>query len=451
MSRTRRGPTVTPSGGEAVKTRLSAARVVAAVLSGQSLAAVLPGALARLHDRQRSLLQEICYGTLRWTPRLMAVTEVLLTKPLKRKDQDILGLLLIGLYQLLYMRVPEHAAVTETVGAARRVGGRPWASGFVNGVLREFLRRRHTILEAIDTTDAYRLGHPPWMIERLREDWPDDWERVAMANNARPPMTLRVALDRVDRDRCRSALGNHGIRATPTRHSECGLTLDQAIDVDTLPGFHDGFVSVQDQAAQLAATILNPEPGMRVLDACAAPGGKTGHLLELTADSIELLAVDSDERRLQRVGETLDRLGRHATLLAADASRPADWWDEAHFDRILLDVPCSASGVIRRHSDIKLLRRPSDIAALAARQRRFLKCGWEMLAPGGRLLYVTCSVCREENESVVGRFLRHHPGASAIPLDSSWGRAAGPGRQILPGEDDMDGFYYCLIEKRAGV
>ena len=429
--------------------RWNAATAVAAVLDGRSLSLAIPKASERVEPQQRPELWELCFGSLRWAVRLEAIVAKLMARPLKRRDLNIHALLLVGLYQLQYTRIPDHAAVAETVAAARAQGGRPWAGGLVNGVLREFLRRRDELLREIDLSPATRLSHPDWLIHRLRRDWPDDWERVATANNERPPMTLRFAADRTSRSDLIAAFLKEGIEVSPVEAAPCAVALERPRDVARIPGFASGTLSVQDAGAQLAAMLLGPRPGDRVLDACAAPGGKTGHLLEIGGNAIDLVAIDNDAKRMERVRENLQRLGRAASLVVADAACPSEWWDGRPFQRILLDAPCSASGVIRRHPDIKVLRRENDVDALSKQQGKLLSQVWEMLAPGGALLYSTCSVFREENENVVQHFLDRQANAGASALNVTWGRPAGNGRQILPGENNMDGFYYCLLRKRG--
>jgi 16S rRNA (cytosine967-C5)-methyltransferase len=286
------------------------------------------------------------------------------------------------------------------------------------------------------------------MIDKLREDWPAEWEKVIGENNRQPPMVLRVALDRQSREQCMQRLRDSGFdcRAHPLVPS--AVELDRPAEVSLLPGFAQGLISVQDAGAQLAAGLLAAAPGQRVLDACAAPGGKTVHLLEATPALEELVALDQDERRLARLRENLARCSRQATPVCADLRDLERWWDGQYFDRVLLDAPCSASGVVRRHPDIKCLRRPGDLAAWSARQSELLQSVWRVLAPGGILLYVTCSVFRAENQSTLACFLEHHPDAAAEQLTVSWGRDAGPGRQILPGETGMDGFYYACLKRQ---
>lgn len=432
---------------EAAEVRAAAARVVAAVAGGESLDAALPRAAAPVIARDRALLAELCYGTLRWFPRLAAILDRLLARPLKARDADLRALLATALYQLEYTRIPPHAVVHETVAACRTLA-KPWATGLVNGLLRNAQRRRSELDAALAADPAYRTGHPPWLVRLLAADWPREAEAVMAANNARAPMTLRVNLRRTDRAAYLELLAAAGIEARPATHSAAGILLGSPRAVTELPGFAAGLVSVQDEAAQLCAPLLAPAPGQRILDACCAPGGKTGHLLELAPDAAQLVAIDSSAERLALVADNLGRLGLRARLLAADAGAPETWWDGTPFDRILLDAPCSATGVLRRHPDIKLLRRAGDIAKLAAAQRRLLLALWELLAPGGLLLYATCSVLRAENDAVVATLTAARADARPLPLPHTPGATTAAGRQWLPGKDDNDGFYYALLEKR---
>ncbi len=427
--------------------RASAARALGHVLGeGASLSAVLPPALAKTDPRDRGLLQELCHGVCRWHPQLQAWLDRLLARPLDPREHVIQALLLVGLYQLQHLRIPEHAAVAETVAAARELR-KPWAVGLTNAVLRAALRRRAELTEVLETDPVACTAHPRWLLERLQQDWPDDWPAIVAANNARPPFTLRINQRVLDREEYRQRLATGRI-AEPVAPVETALVLSEPVDPATLPGFAEGWASVQDAAAQLAAPLLEVEPGLRVLDACAAPGGKTGHLLECVPD-LDLTALDQDAVRLERVRDNLTRLGLKARLVAGDARQPANWWNGVPYDRILLDAPCSATGVIRRHPDIKLLRRDSDIAALAGQQQILLVSLWPLLRPGGRLLYATCSVLRQENERVIANFLTAQLDAEEQPIIAPWGRPLWHGRQILPGEAGMDGFYYALLVKRG--
>lgn len=428
---------------------LAAKTITSVTAEGRSLSATLPVAFKEAAPGDRPLVQELCYGVLRWYPRLAAIAAQLLRKPLKARDADVGNLLLTGLYQLLFLNMPPHAAVHETVEAAR-VLNKAWAAGLVNAVLRGFLRGREQLLALVDQREEVALAHPEWLYALLRADWPDDYRAVMTANNQRPPMTLRVNAARTTRDAYLQVLADAGIAARPARYAEQGVVLELPMDVERLPGFAEGLVSVQDAAAQMAAPLLGAERGMRVLDACAAPGGKTAHILEMES-ALDVVALDIDEERLQRVAENLQRSGVQARLIQGDARRPQEWWDGTSFDRILVDAPCSATGVIRRHPDIKALRKESDIPALAEQQGAILDALWPLLAPGGRLLYVTCSVLRAENERQIGAFLARHDDAREKRIPAFWGMPCTHGRQVLPGEEGMDGFYFASIEKHPAA
>lgn len=428
--------------------RAAAVAVLSRVVrDGHSLSSLLPHSLESLPPERRPLAQELCYGTLRWWPRLAFLLEQLLDKPLKARDVELRCLMMIGLYQLSDMTIPPHAVVSETVAVTRLIK-KEWARGLVNAVLRRFQREREALESRFAEQQSAAHAHPPWLLALLQQAWPDDWRAIVEANNQRPPMSLRNNRRRQSRESYLEMLRQAGLPATPSGHCPDALTLERPVAVEQLPGFGEGRVSVQDAAAQLAATLIAPQPGMRVLDACAAPGGKTGHLLEICSE-IELIALDIEEQRLARAGQNLERLGLRATLLAADAATPERWWDGNPFDRILLDAPCSASGVIRRHPDIKLLRRAEDIDRLVALQRRILDALWPLLRPGGMLLYATCSVLPQENSEQLANFLARQDDATEQPLAAEWGRAVAVGRQILPNQDGMDGFYYACITKRG--
>jgi 16S rRNA (cytosine967-C5)-methyltransferase len=429
-------------------TRALAAQVLIAVLRDD---AHLNSALRRLRPaglavRDAALVQELCYGVLRFKPRLEFWLTRLLNQPLKPSDLDVHALLLVGLYQLAAMRVPAHAAVKETAEACRTLG-KPWAVKLLNAILRRFQREYASLQVAADEDEVARYMHPRWFIQHVQSDWPEHWQAVLEANNIRPPLSLRVNRRVIRRDDLLQAFAAAGIAAHACSVSTDGLIVETTTDVEALPGLAAGHFSVQDEAAQLAAGLLDVQAGMRVLDACAAPGGKTGHILEMYPDAAEVLALDSDATRSMRIRENLGRLGLQATLQVADAGRPQDWWDGRCFERILLDAPCSATGVIRRHPDIKALRRAEDVSTAADLQSRLLAALWPLLAPGGKLLYATCSVLAEENGRQIEAFLAAHEDAQAVSLPDAWGFAAGPGRQILPGQNNMDGFYYaCLLK-----
>jgi 16S rRNA (cytosine967-C5)-methyltransferase len=429
-----------------LNTRWIAARVITRVLQdGQSLTSALDNALKTIESAQdKAFIQAICYGVCRHYHRLDFILNALLDKPLK--VVEVKALILIGLYQLKCMRVKPHAAVSETVQAARSL---PWARALINAVLRGYLRKQDDLEHQADKVKTAALSHPDWLIRQLEQDWPTQAEIILFENNQPPPMVLRVNLAKTSRDFYCQMLMEQNLSAQALSFCPAGIILEKPVPIEALPKFAEGWVSVQDGAAQLAAKLLAAQPGQRVLDVCAAPGGKTAHLLEQQPGISELVAVDIDENRMLRVKENLRRLGLHATLIVADASRPDDWWDGKPFDRILLDAPCSATGVIRRHSDIKLLRRLADIAALAATQKNILDAIWPLLASGGTLLYATCSVLKQENESQMLAFLSTHDDATELPItDEGWGIPGGFGRQVLTGESSMDGFYYARIIKQ---
>jgi 16S rRNA (cytosine967-C5)-methyltransferase len=433
--------------GTGAECRARAAEVLAAVLfRGRSLNDALPPALSRVATRDAALLQELCYGTLRWHLPARHLLGKLLHHPLPARESVLHALLLAGLYQLYQLRIPAYAAVAATVAATRLID-RPNARKLVNAVLRNAQRREDELRAVLAADPVLASGHPAWLLERLQQTWPEDWQAIVEADNAHPPMALRVNLARIDRTDYLSRLVAAGIAAEPDPRVPGALVLTRPCEVNALPGFADGLVSVQDPAAQLAAPLLDPQPGQRVLDACAAPGGKTGHLLEYAPD-LDLLALDNDPGRLDRVRDNLDRLGLCARLVAGDAGRPEPWWDGKPFERILLDAPCTGSGVIRRHPDILVLRRPDDEVALAARQSALLDALWPLLAPDGRLLYATCSILPAETRCVVDDFLVRHGDAAAEPIAADWGRPSGTGRQLLPGDDNRDGFFYARLRKQ---
>ena len=431
--------------------RLAAAKALAAVLNGKaSLNSSLPTQMDKVEDRDRGFTQDLAFGTARWQPRLSALAAKLLQKPFKAADADVEALLLVGLYQLLYTRVPAHAAIGETVGCADKLK-KPWAKALLNAVLRRAQRESEALLAELEHDPVVRTAHPRWLQKSLKAFWPEQWEAICAANNAHPPMILRVNRRHHSRDAYLGLLTDAGIAATPCVYSRDGIILDAAADVRSLPGFAEGWISVQDEAAQLAADLLDLAPGQRVLDACCAPGGKTCHILEAEPALAGVVAVDLEAKRLVRVRENLARLGLSAELIAADGRDTATWWDGKPFQRILLDAPCSATGVIRRHPDIKLTRQPDDIAALAVLQGELLDAMWITLEVGGILLYATCSTLPTENTEVIEAFLARTPGARELDLATAAGIKQPHGRQLLAQEGGHDGFYYAKLIKIAAA
>lgn len=414
---------------------------------GKSLDGILGKALAPLGEaRERAFAQELVYGVLRWYWRLLPQLHSLLRKPLRARDRDVEMLLLIGLYQLQYLSTPPHAAVGATVEACRGFD-KPWAKGLINGTLRNAIRGRDKLETAANSSRSARTAHPEWFVDALRRDWPGHWEALLSANNDHPPCTLRVNQRLVSRERYLELLKEAGIETVATRHAEQGIRLRRPVPVELLPEFARGLVSVQDEAAQLAAALLQVPDSARVLDACAAPGGKTAHILETGSDSVEVVAIDRSAERVALLEATLARLGLRALVHTADAAATDQWWDGVLFDRVLLDAPCSGSGVVRRHPDIKIHRRAEDIPKFAAQQAALLNSLWPLLKPGGKLVYGSCSVLKAENDQVIAELLDSRGDAALDRIAGEWGMATRCGRQILTGRDQMDGFYYARLTK----
>jgi len=418
------------------KAQLLAAGAVGQVLAGHNLTQALENiwlSHPQLTPQQRSITQDLSYGTLRHYGRLQALLAALLERPLT--DDQVRYLLLVALYQLEFGKTAHYAVVDHAVSAATQLK-KPWAQGLVNAVLRNFLRSRESLLAGLIEDETAHYSYPQWWIAKLKRQYPGNWQTILEAGNQHPPMTLRINCRRTNRDSYLQMLTQAGIEVRPLGDS--AVMLAQPLPVDKLPGFVAGLVTVQDYGAQHAAPLLDARDGMRVLDACCAPGGKTGHVLEL--DNVAMTAMDSDADRLNRTRSSLVRLGLEATLLPGDAANPDGWWNGQLFERILADVPCSASGIVRRHVDIKWLRRESDIAGFAAQQAAILRGLWQVLANGGKLLYVTCSVFIEENQQQIDAFLNEHENARQLPLPNM------SGGQLLPCEEH-DGFFYALLEK----
>ncbi|WP_199610169.1 16S rRNA (cytosine(967)-C(5))-methyltransferase RsmB [Flocculibacter collagenilyticus] len=412
---------------------------------GQSLNDALPQAQQQLaSSKDKALLQHICYGVLRWLPKLDYVTNELVSKPLKGKQRLFQFLLYVGIYQLAEMRIPAHAAVAETVKATKQLKA-PGLKGMINGVLRNFQRREQALWQAEQASPVLQYAHPNWFIKRVQAAYPEQWQQILSNNQQQAPLWLRVNEQVQPRNSYSDQLNELNIKHTVSETASQAILLDTPIDVAKLPDFELGSCSVQDAAAQHAALLLDAQPHHNVLDACAAPGGKTCHILELTHD-IKMTAIDSDESRLSRVLENLQRLKLTANTICGDASQPQQWFNGELYDRILLDAPCSATGVIRRHPDIKWLRRNNDIAELAALQQKILLALWPTLKPGGILLYATCSVLPEENQQQIEQFLASQTDAELLPIAYQHDQRIG--WQILPGDNNMDGFYYAKLHKK---
>ncbi|RTE65448.1 16S rRNA (cytosine(967)-C(5))-methyltransferase RsmB [Amphritea opalescens] len=411
----------------------------------ESLNTALPRALQQCHENDRALLQQLCYGTMRSLPKLSCLAHQLLKKPFKPQDQDLYALVLLGFYQHLEMRVPAHAAISETVEAAAQLN-KGWAKGLINALLRNLQREQESLFEQLGDNPEFSYNHPQWMISKLQHNWPDHWEDILQQNNQQPPMTLRVNQQKTSREAYLQELHDADITASATPYSAVGIQLASPVDVTLLPGFAYGYVSVQDEAAQLSSDLLDLQPGQRVLDACAAPGGKLCHILEHQPDLEQVTAIELEDKRAVRIEENLSRLNLDAEVIIGDAATNT-WWDGLQYDRILVDAPCSAAGVIRRNPDIKHLRQSEDIKALAEIQLAILKNCWQLLKPGGRLLYATCSVFPQENERVVERFTKLHLDACHHPIEADWGIERPFGRQLFPQPQGHDGFYYAVLLK----
>ncbi len=417
--------------------RIIACRILLAVLiQGEKLDV----ALAK-QPNLPPLSQAISYGVCRFYNRLLGLAQTLLPKPFKTKDHDILMLLLIGLYQLAYMNIPSHAAVNETVQSCLKLR-KPWAKRVLNATLRRFQREQNDLIHKVDINPALRLAHPEWLWQLLQHDWPFAAETIALQNNQHPPLTVRLNIRRESRE--------HYLQTNPNTRAVTNIAsaviFDEPKSVTQLPGFTSGYVSVQDASAQLAAFLLPLAPNLRVLDACAAPGGKCSHLLEVEP-SLAVTAIDISLGRIAKIESNLRRCGLHATLFCGNSLAPAAWWDKRCFDRILLDAPCSGTGVIRRHPDIKWHRSLENIERLAQQQLQLLHSLWPLLKSSGFLLYATCSVLRQENESVIAQFLQTTPDCKPTPIEWQTNTNTQFGIQILP-SSDMDGFYYCLLHKQ---
>jgi len=432
---------------EVPSARAAAALAIAAILGGRSLNSVSSSVFSGLPGPVRAQAQALCFATLREYGWVQALTSKLIERGLREGSERLLALIWVALTELRVMATPDYAAVDAAVNAARELGATAM-TGLVNAVLRRFLRERELLLAEIDADESVRLRHPAWLLTALKRDWPEHWPDIVDANLKAGPMWLRLQLQKGPREAWIKQLGPDLVADAPERLPEA-VRLIHGRDIEALPGFRQGWVSVQDAAGMQVAHCFQLRPGMRVLDACAAPGGKTAHLLELEP-RLQLLALDRDAARMKRVKETLSRLQLQAQCRVADARELRAWSDGLPFDAILVDAPCSGTGVIRRHPDILWLRRESDVATLVREQRELLDHLWSQLKRGGQLLYATCSILAEENQDQVRAFLAHHRDAFLVPVSPTLGFAhdTGAGRVNLPGEAHMDGFFIALLEKR---
>ena len=427
-------------------TRALAAQALADIaLRGMSLREAMDQRAPKLRDpRDRALLTALLNDGARWWLRFDAALDHLLDKPLRRKEPEVHALLVLGLVQLEVLELQDYAAVAATVEAVRSLN-RPRLAGLVNAILRRWQRERATLLAELDTQPSSRYAMPPWLVNAIASDWPAHVDVVLADCNREPPLMLRANRRRASRDTLIEQLRAGGYIADAHPWLSDGIVLPHSGDVTRMPGFAQGLFAVQDGAAQVSADLLDVRDGQRVLDACAAPGGKACHVLE-RAD-IALTAVEFDGSRAARIRQNLQRLGLQADLRIGDAGDPSAWWDGQSFDRILIDAPCSATGVLRRRPDVRLHRRASDIDPLVAQQQRILAALWPLLAPGGRLVYVTCSLLRAENDAVIESFLASRDDARGISVPLPAGQAAAVGWQILPGDGDLDGMYYAVLER----
>lgn len=429
-------------------TRALAAKGLAEVaLRGASLREVMERSAPKLADpRDRALLMALLSEGARWWLRFDAAVDAMLAKPIRHKDPAIHALLVLGLVQLEILELSDYAAVAATVEATRTLK-RPALAGMVNAVLRRWQRERETHVARLDAEPTTRHAHPAWLAAALKRDWPAQADAVMAADNGEPPLMLRVNRQRSERAAFLARLQANGHEASAHPWLADAVVLPHSTDVTRLPGFDDGAFAVQDGAAQVAADLADLHDGLRVLDACAAPGGKACHLLERAR--IDLTALEFDAKRAERIRDNLMRLRLDAKVVVGDAGAPPAAWKKQPFDRILVDAPCSATGVLRRRPDVRLHRRESDIAAMGVQQRRIVSALWPLLAPGGRLVYITCSVLRAENEAVVSELLAAHDDAAAVAFTLPAGQAAAVGWQILPGDGDLDGMYYAVLRKKA--
>lgn len=425
--------------------RSTAVKILLKLIDSKKSLTELRHDIQKIPLQQRPLVQELCFGVARWYYQLNFILQQLVKKIPKQKDLQIL--LLIGIYQLLHTRIPDYAAINETVKTTKTLN-KAWATNLVNAVLRSFLKKRSEIMQTLNDNPEALYAHPQWLITLIAEDWPEQLVSVLEANNQYPPLCLRVNAKKTTREQYHAFLAEQNLSGHNIPFTKQGIELSTKVDVSALPFFHEGYVSIQDGGAQLAAELLHPDAHSQVLDACAAPGGKTAHLLEQQPNLRTLIALDNDANRLSKIETNLQRLGLSAKLISHDAT-DLTWWDNHYFDYILLDAPCSATGVIRRHPDIKLLRRLEDLGAMVALQYHLLDTLWLTLKPGGVLLYVTCSILKAENEKNILHFIHTHSDCYESDITADWGIKTTAGRQILPGMySAMDGFYFAKLIKK---
>ncbi len=440
---------MTKPGDNKISARLVASKAALLVADkGYSSDRALEDAgVQRLADkRDTAFARSIFLGTLRWYHQLDAMLAMLLDKPLQRKHRDVHFLLITALFQLSKTDIARHGIVSETVNLVNAIR-KQWAKGLVNGVLRNYLRQKDLLHADIARNPGTASSHPDWLLQIIRTSWPQDWEKITDENNHQAPMSLRVNPLQISRNDYLDRLKSSGITAMASDLSDCGITLKAPCQIDELPGFQQGLVSVQDIAPQLAPGLLDLHADQKILDACAAPGGKTAHIFETIKGCTGLTALELDPQRLLRIEQNMKRLKHNIPVLQGDGCAPDDWWDGVQYDRILLDAPCSGSGVIRRHPDIKLLRRASDIASLSQQQLSLLSSLWPLLKEGGLLLYATCSILPQENEDVIEKFLSQEDHAKEQRIDVNYAHSRRHGIQILPGEHQMDGFFYACLQK----
>lgn len=434
-----------------MNSRAHAAQILNKVIAEhQSLTKSLHDHLSDPNLRQKSFIKNLCYGTVRWYHRLELITKELLFEPIREKHSDIKCLLLIGLYELTFTNRPNYAIISEIVNSSKELK-KNWAAGLLNKTLRRFSKQKSYFLDKNNGNLVAHFSHPSWLIDIIKENWPKEWQDILLANNSHPPMFLRVNATKTTPEKYLTLLTENNIAAERVSYLKEGILLESPVPIHQLPGFQEGLCSVQDGSGQMAVEFLDLSSEHNVLDACAAPGSKTSHLLEAFPDIARLIAIDKDAERLSRVKNNIDRLQLNHEklhLVLADASHTQQWWDGVSFDRILLDAPCTASGIIRRHPDIKILRKKEDIDTLSQQQHHLLNSLWPLLAKGGKLLYTTCSIFLDENEKVINHFSNHHKDAKSLAIPSDWGIPLKFGRQLLPAISGMDGFYYALIEKK---